>query len=87
MDKVTTQMCNEGTGRLGFARVLVEMNAKIDMKDKIELCYRNKNNETVRTKFVNVEYVWKLVRCSHCAVFGHNYSKCGFNPDKVKETV
>ncbi|GJY64261.1 RNA-directed DNA polymerase, eukaryota, reverse transcriptase zinc-binding domain protein, partial [Tanacetum coccineum] len=72
---------------LGFARVLVEMNAKTDMKDKIELCYINKNNETVGTKFVNVEYVWKPVRCSHCAVFGHDYSKCGFNPDKVKETV
>nr|GEW25763.1 RNA-directed DNA polymerase, eukaryota, reverse transcriptase zinc-binding domain protein [Tanacetum cinerariifolium] len=87
MDKVTTQMFTEGTGRLGFARVLVEVNPKTDMKDIIKQCYINKNNETRGTKFVNVEYVWKPVRCSHCAVFGHDYSKCGFNPDKVKETV
>ncbi|GKE19778.1 RNA-directed DNA polymerase, eukaryota, reverse transcriptase zinc-binding domain protein, partial [Tanacetum coccineum] len=82
MDKVTTQMCTEGIDRIVFARVLMEMNAKTDLKDRIELCYRNKNNETVGTKFVDVEYAWKLVRCSHCAVFGHEYSKCGFNPEK-----
>ncbi|GJU17368.1 RNA-directed DNA polymerase, eukaryota, reverse transcriptase zinc-binding domain protein [Tanacetum coccineum] len=87
MDKVTTQMCTEGIGRIRFARVLVEMNAKTDLKDRIEMCYRNKNNETVGTKFVDVEYAWKPVRCSHCAVFRHAYSKSGFNPEKVKETV
>ncbi|GJR86259.1 RNA-directed DNA polymerase, eukaryota, reverse transcriptase zinc-binding domain protein [Tanacetum coccineum] len=87
MDKVTTQMCTEGIGRIEFARLLMEMNAKTNLKDRIELCYKNKNNETVGTKFVDVEYAWKHVRCSHCAVFGHEYSKCGFNPEKVKETM
>ncbi|GJZ23061.1 RNA-directed DNA polymerase, eukaryota, reverse transcriptase zinc-binding domain protein [Tanacetum coccineum] len=85
MDKVTTQMCNDGIGRLGYARVLVEVNAKDDLKDRIKVCYKDKNKVTIRTKFVGVEYAWKPLKCSHCAVFGHEHSKCEFNPKRMKE--
>ncbi|GKB75458.1 RNA-directed DNA polymerase, eukaryota, reverse transcriptase zinc-binding domain protein [Tanacetum coccineum] len=87
MDRVTTQMCNEGTGRLGYARVLVEISAKDELKDRIELCYKDKNKVTNGTKFVGVEYALKPVKCSHCSVFGHDFSKCEFNPDRLKDNV
>ena len=39
MDQTTAKMCNEGIGRLGYARVLVEISAEKEFKDKIEICY------------------------------------------------
>ncbi|GJU58820.1 RNA-directed DNA polymerase, eukaryota, reverse transcriptase zinc-binding domain protein [Tanacetum coccineum] len=44
MDAMTTKMCNQGIGRLGYARVLVEVNAKKDLKDHIDVLYRNSNS-------------------------------------------
>ncbi|GKB48374.1 hypothetical protein Tco_0899127 [Tanacetum coccineum] len=85
MDKVTTQMCNDGTSRLSYARVLVEVNAKDDLKDRIKVCCKEKNKVTVGIKFVGVEYAWKPPKCSHCAIFGHEHSKCEFNPKRMKE--
>nr|GEV16795.1 hypothetical protein [Tanacetum cinerariifolium] len=84
MDKVTTQTCNEGTGKLGYARVLVVVNAKNEL-DKIKLCYKDKNNVTIGTKYVGVEYAWKPPKCSHYAVLGHEYFKCEFNPERLKK--
>ncbi|GKE52637.1 zinc knuckle CX2CX4HX4C containing protein [Tanacetum coccineum] len=34
MDKTTTRMCNEGRGRVGYARVLVEVQADKEFKEK-----------------------------------------------------
>ena len=36
MDKETARMCEEGTGNIGFSRVLVEIKAKNEFKEKIE---------------------------------------------------
>nr|GEW16163.1 hypothetical protein [Tanacetum cinerariifolium] len=44
---------------------------------------RSKDNVIKGTKKVKVEYVWKLVICSQCKVFGHRDEKCM----KVKRTV
>ncbi|GJT80130.1 RNA-directed DNA polymerase, eukaryota, reverse transcriptase zinc-binding domain protein [Tanacetum coccineum] len=71
MDKVTTQMCNEGTDSIGYARVLVEVSAKDELKDRIELCYKDKNKVTIKTKYAGVEYAWK--------------PKVGSNSDKVQD--
>ena len=67
---------NEGAGRLGAGRVLVEVNADRDVKDKVEICYKNGKSEAKCSKFVNVEYDWKPPVCSHCSVFGHISSIC-----------
>lgn len=42
MDAVTANMCHNGKGRLGYARVLVEFNAKKGLQEKIEIVYRGK---------------------------------------------
>nr|GEW85148.1 hypothetical protein [Tanacetum cinerariifolium] len=68
MDKMTTRMCNEGVGRLRFATVLIVVNADKELKDIIEICYKDKNNVTKGSKFVNVEYAWKPPMCAKYAL-------------------
>ncbi|PWA70495.1 hypothetical protein CTI12_AA287770 [Artemisia annua] len=39
MDKMTAEMCNEGSGRLGYARVLVEISADKEYANSVEINY------------------------------------------------
>ncbi|GKB73619.1 RNA-directed DNA polymerase, eukaryota, reverse transcriptase zinc-binding domain protein, partial [Tanacetum coccineum] len=41
--EVTTRMCVTGVGRIGFARVLIEIDAEKEIKDIIEIIYKEKN--------------------------------------------
>ncbi|GJR34281.1 RNA-directed DNA polymerase, eukaryota, reverse transcriptase zinc-binding domain protein [Tanacetum coccineum] len=68
---VWAKLTNSGFGRLEYAKVLVEFDLKKGFKDKIEVRYRNKENEVKGSKTVKVEYSWKPEICSHCLVFGH----------------
>ncbi|GKD39054.1 RNA-directed DNA polymerase, eukaryota, reverse transcriptase zinc-binding domain protein [Tanacetum coccineum] len=86
MDKVTVDMCRAGTGRLGYARVLIEVNAEDEFLDKIEINYVDDMKKVKSTKWVKVEYTWKPVRCTHCKVFGHSVHACDVIP-KTKPTV
>nr|GEX80321.1 high-affinity nitrate transporter [Tanacetum cinerariifolium] len=73
----TTRMCSEGTGRVGYARVLVEVQAEKEFKNMIEICYKSGLMLRKCSKFVEVEYTWKPPICSHYRVFGHVDNKCG----------
>ncbi|PWA99243.1 ATPase, F1/V1/A1 complex, alpha/beta subunit, Zinc knuckle CX2CX4HX4C [Artemisia annua] len=84
MDEVTTNVCKTGMGRLGFARVLIELNAEKQFKDVIEIAYRKKDASTSMTKYVQVEYTWKPSRCSHCCVFGHDDVNCRLIPKETE---
>ncbi|GJX58288.1 RNA-directed DNA polymerase, eukaryota, reverse transcriptase zinc-binding domain protein [Tanacetum coccineum] len=77
MDKTTTKMCKGGTGNFGYARVLVEIQADKDFKDKIEICYKSKAHRNKCSKFVRMEYSWKPPKCCECKVFGLTVSTCG----------
>ncbi|GJX71997.1 RNA-directed DNA polymerase, eukaryota, reverse transcriptase zinc-binding domain protein [Tanacetum coccineum] len=84
MDKTTTRICNEGKGRIGYARVLVEMQAEKEFKEKIEICYRSSDNQGKGfSKFVEVEYSWKPPVCGKCKVFGHSENKCGKTHENI----
>nr|GEZ36747.1 zinc knuckle CX2CX4HX4C [Tanacetum cinerariifolium] len=72
MDSMTAQMCHKGIGRFGYARVLVEVKANKELTKQIKIHYRNALNEKNYSKFVQVQYAWKQVRCEKCRVFGHN---------------
>ncbi|GKE15633.1 RNA-directed DNA polymerase, eukaryota, reverse transcriptase zinc-binding domain protein, partial [Tanacetum coccineum] len=76
MDAMTTSICNQGTGSLGYARVLVEVNVDKGSEENIDIFYKNKGNGEQFMKQVRVEYDWKPPLCSHCKVFGHFNSKC-----------
>ncbi|GJT48498.1 RNA-directed DNA polymerase, eukaryota, reverse transcriptase zinc-binding domain protein [Tanacetum coccineum] len=59
MDKVTTKMCDTGVGRIGFAKVLVEIDVEMGIKDKTEIMYKSKNIAIGTKKIVDVEYSWE----------------------------
>ncbi|GJY18449.1 RNA-directed DNA polymerase, eukaryota, reverse transcriptase zinc-binding domain protein [Tanacetum coccineum] len=86
MDAMTTRMCKQGIGRLGYARVLVEVDAKKGLEDHIDVLYRSSSNGEQFVKKVNVEYDWKPPICKKCMVFGHSDNNCN-RKDKTKEQV
>ncbi|GJZ20198.1 RNA-directed DNA polymerase, eukaryota, reverse transcriptase zinc-binding domain protein [Tanacetum coccineum] len=60
-----------------FARVMVDVSANKPLPSVIEVVYRNRLNEEMCKKTVNVAYDWKQPICSDCCVFGHSNLKCG----------
>ncbi|GJS09945.1 RNA-directed DNA polymerase, eukaryota, reverse transcriptase zinc-binding domain protein [Tanacetum coccineum] len=85
MDEVTTKMCVTGVGRIGFARVLVKIDAEKGIKDKTEIMYKSKTFTEGTKKPVNVEYSWLPCICSHCKVFGHTDSYCRIQKNVTDE--
>ncbi|GJV92092.1 retrotransposon protein, putative, ty1-copia subclass [Tanacetum coccineum] len=86
MDQVTADMCRTGSGRLGYARVLIEINAEDEFFDKIEINYVAGMKNVKCTKWVKVDYTWNPDRCSHCKVFGHLVINYVMKP-KPKTTI
>ncbi|GJR17132.1 RNA-directed DNA polymerase, eukaryota, reverse transcriptase zinc-binding domain protein [Tanacetum coccineum] len=80
MDQITTDICKTGTGRLGYARVLIKIRVEDEFIDKIEVNYVDEMKKVKSTKWVRVEYTWKPDRCSHCKVFGHSVMRCDAKP-------
>ncbi|GJX29875.1 RNA-directed DNA polymerase, eukaryota, reverse transcriptase zinc-binding domain protein [Tanacetum coccineum] len=85
MDQMTSDMCKGGTGRLGYARVLVEIDAGKNYVDKVEINYVDDKKNVKMSKWVKVEYSWKPDKCSHCKVFGHGNNYCKEKPAVSKE--
>ncbi|GKA96494.1 RNA-directed DNA polymerase, eukaryota, reverse transcriptase zinc-binding domain protein [Tanacetum coccineum] len=83
MDARTASMCKLDVGRIGYARVLVEVPAKKGLPDKIDIVYQNVAKEITGQKTVKVMYDWALCVCSECGVFGHNVKMCPKNTDVV----
>ncbi|GJU59230.1 RNA-directed DNA polymerase, eukaryota, reverse transcriptase zinc-binding domain protein [Tanacetum coccineum] len=52
MDKMTADMCMEGSGRLGYVRVLVEVDARKEYVDKVEIDYVDNQMNVKRTKWI-----------------------------------
>jgi hypothetical protein len=71
-DKIT-----EEHSRLGFARVLVEIDVNSDCPKVIEIC--KANGDFI---WVSMEYPWLLSKCSVCEGFGHAAYAC---PKKAKK--
>ncbi|GJV53270.1 RNA-directed DNA polymerase, eukaryota, reverse transcriptase zinc-binding domain protein [Tanacetum coccineum] len=71
MDTMTANMCYKGIGNFEYARVLVEMDAKKEIKSEIEIQYKDKSNNIKGCKKIKVVYDWKPPACSKCKVFGH----------------
>nr|GEU98996.1 zinc knuckle CX2CX4HX4C [Tanacetum cinerariifolium] len=76
MDSMIAAMCHNGTGRAGYVRVLIEMDANKGMQDQIEVVYKDIMMNIKRTKFVKVKYVWRPIMCNTCKVFGHIDREC-----------
>ena len=57
--------------RIGFARVLVEVNVDYEFPKEIEVVGANGESAVV-----GVEYPWLLVKCKKCKSFGHLTYSC-----------
>ncbi|GKA78627.1 RNA-directed DNA polymerase, eukaryota, reverse transcriptase zinc-binding domain protein [Tanacetum coccineum] len=86
MEEMTVNMCQFGVGRTDFARVLVEIDAKEDLKDVIKIDYMGKDNIIKGTKKVDVKYDWKPDVYT-CYVFGHCFDKCIKRPRTKAEKL
>ncbi|PWA79105.1 hypothetical protein CTI12_AA208420 [Artemisia annua] len=82
MDVVTATNYKYGDGRLGYARVLVEIDASKELPKTNDVVYRNALNEVHCKKSVQVEYSWVPPKCSFkCEVFGHWSGNCNKNKE------
>jgi hypothetical protein len=64
--------------RLGFARVLVEVNIDSDFPKEVEIA--GLNGQTV---VVGIEYPWIPLKCKKCKTFGHASHTC----NRVEKSV
>ncbi|GJQ99422.1 RNA-directed DNA polymerase, eukaryota, reverse transcriptase zinc-binding domain protein [Tanacetum coccineum] len=76
MDAKTASMFTQNVGRIGYARVLIEVPAKKRLPDKIDIVYKNAAKEVIGQNTVKVVYDWAPCVCSKCGVFGHNVKMC-----------
>ncbi|PWA86023.1 hypothetical protein CTI12_AA144780 [Artemisia annua] len=85
MDKMTTERCANGSGRLGYARVLVEVDASKEYANRVEISYVDNQMKVKKTKWVNVDCSLKPDRCCYCKVFGHSMNHCKSKQKEVAE--
>lgn len=84
LDSYTSTMCVEAWGRPSFARAMVEISAKEDLKEIITVATPRFDAGGFILDQVRVEYEWKPPRCNTCKVFGHEGNNC---PHKPKPSV
>ncbi|GKC02761.1 RNA-directed DNA polymerase, eukaryota, reverse transcriptase zinc-binding domain protein [Tanacetum coccineum] len=87
MDQVTSNMCNAGNVRVGFARVLIDVEASKGLLGKIEIVYKNREGLVTGKKNVDVNYDWAPPMCSFCKVFGHYDKNCKSMPRSIEECM
>jgi hypothetical protein len=76
MDRMTMERCVNKSGRMGYARVLVEVTADEELPQNIDFEYEAVGNFPSRVGSLNVTFQWKPSVCSHCKVFGHSFKAC-----------
>nr|GEY51775.1 hypothetical protein [Tanacetum cinerariifolium] len=76
LDSYTSDMCMQSWGRSSYARVMVELQADVELKDNIVVAMPKISREGNYTCNVRVEFEWKPSRCLSCKVFGHVHEEC-----------
>ncbi|GJY40805.1 RNA-directed DNA polymerase, eukaryota, reverse transcriptase zinc-binding domain protein [Tanacetum coccineum] len=65
MDANTAAMCHKGIGNFDFAKVLVEIDARKELKKEIVIQYRDKNNNVKGSKTIKVKISRQIRSSSH----------------------
>ncbi|XP_035838876.1 uncharacterized protein LOC118486499 [Helianthus annuus] len=76
LDSYTSSMCMDTWGRSSYARALVEISAKNELKEEIVIAVPDLEGEGFVKQKLYVEYEWSPYRCAHCKVFGHSDATC-----------
>nr|GEY39212.1 hypothetical protein [Tanacetum cinerariifolium] len=82
-DLYTSNMCVSWWGRSTYARVLIEVSAKNELKDELVVAIPVGKDMGHTLATISIKYEWKPPRCSTCLVFAHTSDKC---PTLPKET-
>ncbi|KAL8255437.1 hypothetical protein R6Q59_033658 [Mikania micrantha] len=85
MDKVTQERCSNKKGKMGYARVLMDVLASSNLPDSIEIEFPAVNMRPARLSKLDVSYQWKPNVCSHSKVFGHSLRLCKLRPKTDEE--
>lgn len=75
-DMLTEQMCREATGRLSFAKMLVEVEANCPLPEELVLRIPSEDFLEPMEVKLRVVYPWRPSWCSTCLAFGHNVVRC-----------
>ncbi|KAK1413815.1 hypothetical protein QVD17_29551 [Tagetes erecta] len=84
-DNVTAEKCVKPNGIAGFARVLIEINARDQLLEKVRAIYPSDGSGGEESVFVNVKYQQHPPKCVHCHVFGHSLIDCKKKPFAEKD--
>nr|GEV39867.1 RNA-directed DNA polymerase, eukaryota, reverse transcriptase zinc-binding domain protein [Tanacetum cinerariifolium] len=87
MDKMTVDMCKEGSGRLGFARFIVEINAKDEYPDKVEITYVDEFRNVKITKRVNEDGFVEVKNIRNTDDNNKGYYRSKGNKQQVRHDV
>ncbi|GJZ39154.1 retrotransposon protein, putative, ty1-copia subclass [Tanacetum coccineum] len=79
LDSYTSDMCMQSWGRSSYAKVMIELQADVELKDNIVVVMPKITWEGHYICNVRVEYEWKPPRCASCKVFGHIHEECSKN--------
>ena len=85
MDKMTRERCLKKSGKLDFARCLVEVDAVDELPNSLEISYPPLGNRPARVGKLEVKYQWKPPLCTHCKTFGHTTYACKIRPRSEEE--
>ncbi|GKA95672.1 RNA-directed DNA polymerase, eukaryota, reverse transcriptase zinc-binding domain protein [Tanacetum coccineum] len=85
MDNMTKERCLKKSGKLDFARVLVEVSADDDLPSLLEIFYPPIGNRPAKVGVLDVKYQWKPPLCTHCKTFGHSTLSCKVRPRTEEE--
>ncbi|GKD98693.1 retrotransposon protein, putative, ty1-copia subclass [Tanacetum coccineum] len=79
LDSYTFDICMQSWGRSSYARVMIELQADVELKDNIVVAMPKITGDGHYICNVRVEYEWKPTRCVSCKVFGHIHEECPKN--------
>ncbi|GJS07368.1 hypothetical protein Tco_0364164 [Tanacetum coccineum] len=79
LDSYTSDMCMQSWGRLSYARVMIKIQADVELKDNIFMAMPRIKGDGYYTCNIHAEYKWKPPRCVCCKVFGHVHEECPKN--------
>ncbi|GJU63446.1 putative reverse transcriptase domain-containing protein [Tanacetum coccineum] len=85
MDKMTKERCLKKSGKMDFARVLVEVSAEEELPNVLEIAYPPLGNRPARVGRLEVKYQWRPPLCTHCKSFGHTTLSCKIRPRTEEE--
>lgn len=75
-DSLTEQMCREASGRLSFAKLLIEVDARKPLPENLYVHIPSDDGREPVEVCLRVEYPWRPTWCTQCVKFGHSVHVC-----------